>query len=125
MQSHVERLLPCLLTCFRDDSWPVRDGEGVYSRRALFLFDTYLFTAACVACGNFVKCFPQDSRSVNRGSIISAGDRLSLGLSWTNYITCFLIISPTEFRPFVRAPLSLWRTSSKHTVLRQGYPYVF
>ncbi|XP_065844840.1 uncharacterized protein [Oscarella lobularis] len=44
MQSHVERLLPCLLTCFRDDSWPVRD-------------------AACVACGNFVKCFPQDSRS--------------------------------------------------------------
>eukprot|EP00118_Oscarella_pearsei_P001458 m.7493 g.7493 ORF g.7493 m.7493 type:complete len:648 (+) comp18796_c0_seq1:28-1971(+) len=41
MQPHVQRLLPSLLTCFRDDSWPVRD-------------------AACIACGNFAKCFPQE-----------------------------------------------------------------
>ena len=39
----VERLLAALLECFSDDSWPVRD-------------------AACVACGNFVSCFPTESR---------------------------------------------------------------
>ncbi|XP_038077963.1 uncharacterized protein LOC119745577 [Patiria miniata] len=39
----VGRLLAALLECFSDDSWPVRD-------------------AACVACGNFVNCFPEESR---------------------------------------------------------------
>ncbi|KAL8583744.1 hypothetical protein ACOMHN_000365 [Nucella lapillus] len=40
---HVSKLLETLLLCFVDDSWPVRD-------------------AACVACGNFVLCFPEESR---------------------------------------------------------------
>ncbi|XP_048737561.2 uncharacterized protein LOC125652410 [Ostrea edulis] len=40
----VPQLLEALLICFNDDSWPVRD-------------------AACVACGNFVLCFPEESRS--------------------------------------------------------------
>ncbi|XP_071507896.1 uncharacterized protein [Diadema antillarum] len=43
VRSHVQRLLEALLVCFKDDSWPVRD-------------------AACVACGNFVRCFPEESR---------------------------------------------------------------
>eukprot|EP00117_Sycon_ciliatum_P041204 scpid24062/ scgid2286/ len=36
-------LLPALIDCFRDDSWPVRD-------------------AACIASGNFVKCFPDECK---------------------------------------------------------------
>ncbi|XP_076463710.1 uncharacterized protein LOC143295909 [Babylonia areolata] len=40
---YVSKLLETLLLCFVDDSWPVRD-------------------AACVACGNFVLCFPEESR---------------------------------------------------------------
>ncbi|XP_061173141.1 uncharacterized protein LOC133182346 [Saccostrea echinata] len=40
----IPQLLEALLICFNDDSWPVRD-------------------AACVACGNFVLCFPEESRS--------------------------------------------------------------
>ncbi|XP_067011656.1 uncharacterized protein [Anabrus simplex] len=40
----VEQLLHTLLVCFRDDSWPVRD-------------------AACLACGNFIQCFPEESRA--------------------------------------------------------------
>ncbi|XP_071164390.1 uncharacterized protein [Mytilus edulis] len=44
VRSHVPRLLAALLVCFNDDSWPVRD-------------------AACVACGNFVLCFPEESRN--------------------------------------------------------------
>jgi len=41
---HVSKLLETLLICFNDDSWPVRD-------------------AACIACGHFVLCFPEESRS--------------------------------------------------------------
>ncbi|CAL1530399.1 unnamed protein product [Lymnaea stagnalis] len=41
---YVSRLLETLLICFNDDSWPVRD-------------------AACIACGHFVLCFPEESRS--------------------------------------------------------------
>ncbi|XP_054710418.1 uncharacterized protein LOC129220102 [Uloborus diversus] len=41
----VSELLKTLLDCFGDDSWPVRD-------------------AACLACGNFVLCFPNESRNV-------------------------------------------------------------
>lgn len=41
---YVERLLNTLLVCFQDDSWPVRD-------------------AACLACGNFILCFPDESRA--------------------------------------------------------------
>ncbi|XP_050404936.1 uncharacterized protein LOC126820858 [Patella vulgata] len=40
---YISKLLEALLICFNDDSWPVRD-------------------AACVACGNFVLCFPDESR---------------------------------------------------------------
>jgi len=40
----VARLLETLLICFKDDSWPVRD-------------------AACIACGQFVLCFPEESKS--------------------------------------------------------------
>ncbi|XP_071081412.1 uncharacterized protein [Haliotis cracherodii] len=40
---NIPQLLAALVVCFNDDSWPVRD-------------------AACVACGNFVKCFPEESR---------------------------------------------------------------
>lgn len=43
VRSHIPRLLAALLICFNDDSWPVRD-------------------AACVACGNFVLCFPDESK---------------------------------------------------------------
>lgn len=42
LRPHVSDLLQALICCFKDDSWPVRD-------------------AACVACGNFVLCFPQES----------------------------------------------------------------
>lgn len=41
---HVPALLHALIVCFKDDSWPVRD-------------------TACVACGNFVKSFPEESRT--------------------------------------------------------------
>lgn len=40
---YVSQLLQTLLECFSDDSWPVRD-------------------AACLACGNFILCFPEESR---------------------------------------------------------------
>ncbi|XP_013398368.1 uncharacterized protein LOC106164872 [Lingula anatina] len=43
VRPHVSRLLDALLVCFADQSWPVRD-------------------AACIACGNFVLCFPEESR---------------------------------------------------------------
>ncbi|XP_014671947.1 PREDICTED: uncharacterized protein LOC106812561 [Priapulus caudatus] len=39
----VPPLLDALLVCFNDDSWPVRD-------------------AACLACGNFIFCFPDESK---------------------------------------------------------------
>ena len=42
---HVPRLLSCLLTCFRDASWPVRD-------------------AACLATGRCVLSFPEESREI-------------------------------------------------------------
>ncbi|XP_069690165.1 uncharacterized protein [Periplaneta americana] len=44
VRPYVERLLNTLLVCFKDDSWPVRD-------------------AACLACGNFILCFPDESRA--------------------------------------------------------------
>eukprot|EP00794_Sanderia_malayensis_P007320 gene7320-8138_t len=40
---HVSKLLSALLVCFKDESWPVRD-------------------TACVACGRFVKAFPNESK---------------------------------------------------------------
>ncbi|XP_033735448.1 uncharacterized protein LOC117323982 isoform X2 [Pecten maximus] len=40
----VPQLVETLIICFNDESWPVRD-------------------AACVASGNFVVCFPEESRS--------------------------------------------------------------
>ncbi|KAG7166267.1 putative HEAT-like repeat-containing protein [Homarus americanus] len=40
---HVPDLLHSLTVCFNDDSWPVRD-------------------AACVACGNFILCFPEEAQ---------------------------------------------------------------
>ncbi|KAJ8045682.1 putative serine/threonine-protein phosphatase PP2A regulatory subunit [Holothuria leucospilota] len=43
VRPHVSTLLEALLVCFQDGSWPVRD-------------------AACVACGNFVLCFPDESK---------------------------------------------------------------
>jgi len=44
LKPHVGTLLAALIDCFRDDSWPVRD-------------------AACLACGNFIKSFPDESSS--------------------------------------------------------------
>ena len=41
LSPHVSLLLSTLLVCFKDDCWPVRD-------------------AACLACGNFVACFPAE-----------------------------------------------------------------
>ncbi|XP_065058563.1 uncharacterized protein LOC135686289 [Rhopilema esculentum] len=41
---YVSTLLNALLVCFKDESWPVRD-------------------TACVACGSFVKSFPDECRS--------------------------------------------------------------
>ncbi|XP_045581052.1 uncharacterized protein [Procambarus clarkii] len=43
VRAHVPDLLHALTICFNDDSWPVRD-------------------AACVACGNFILCFPEESQ---------------------------------------------------------------
>ncbi|XP_064405972.1 uncharacterized protein LOC135351009 [Halichondria panicea] len=44
LRPYVGRLVSVLLECFHDDSWPVRD-------------------AACLACGNFLGCFPDECRS--------------------------------------------------------------
>ncbi|KAK3597150.1 hypothetical protein CHS0354_038078 [Potamilus streckersoni] len=44
VHKYIPTLLEALLICFNDDSWPVRD-------------------AACIACGNFVVCFPDESRT--------------------------------------------------------------
>jgi len=44
VRTHVAALKAALIECFRDDSWPVRD-------------------AACVACGNFIKAFPEETSS--------------------------------------------------------------
>ena len=41
---HVLKLLNALLVCFKDESWPVRD-------------------TACVACGSFVRSFPEESKA--------------------------------------------------------------
>jgi len=43
VRPHVSRLLDALHFCFQDESWPVRD-------------------TACVACGNFILNFPEESR---------------------------------------------------------------
>lgn len=43
VRAHVPDLLHALTVCFNDDSWPVRD-------------------AACVACGNFILCFPEEAQ---------------------------------------------------------------
>jgi hypothetical protein len=43
LKLYVSRLVEALLVCFKDDSWPVRD-------------------AACLACGNFVSCYPEECR---------------------------------------------------------------
>lgn len=43
LEPFVGRLITVLLECFQDESWPVRD-------------------AACLACGNFVSCFPSECR---------------------------------------------------------------
>lgn len=43
IRPHVCNLLDALVACFQDDSWPVRD-------------------AACLACGNFIECFPEESK---------------------------------------------------------------
>nr|XP_026694367.1 uncharacterized protein LOC113475084 [Ciona intestinalis] len=42
VKKFVPELLAALLECFKDDSWPVRD-------------------AACIACGNFVLSYPDES----------------------------------------------------------------
>ena len=46
IQPHFQTLLEVLLSCFQDESWPVRD-------------------AACVACGNFIKALPDEARYVS------------------------------------------------------------
>lgn len=56
LQPYVDLLLRTLISCFKDDSWPVRD-------------------MACVAAGSFVRCFPEESRS-------SLG--VLMPLFWTN-----------------------------------------
>ncbi|XP_068210771.1 uncharacterized protein [Palaemon carinicauda] len=43
VRNHVPDLLQALTICFNDDSWPVRD-------------------AACVACGSFILCFPDEAK---------------------------------------------------------------
>ena len=42
MRPFVDDLLACLIDCFKDESWPVRDS-------------------ACVSTGKFVKTFPEES----------------------------------------------------------------
>ncbi|XP_066947983.1 uncharacterized protein [Macrobrachium rosenbergii] len=44
VRKHVPDLLQTLTICFNDDSWPVRD-------------------AACVACGSFILCFPDEAKN--------------------------------------------------------------
>jgi len=44
LEAHWEPLLDCLIDCFGDDSWPVRD-------------------ATCIAAGNFVRSLPDKTRS--------------------------------------------------------------
>lgn len=44
VKPYVCRLFRTLLVCFRDPSWAVRD-------------------AACLACGNFVLCYPEESKA--------------------------------------------------------------
>ena len=43
VQPYISQIHEALLVCFKDESWPVRD-------------------TACVACGNFVQAFPDDSK---------------------------------------------------------------
>ncbi|CAB3990045.1 Leishmanolysin-like peptidase, partial [Paramuricea clavata] len=44
VRPHVGVLLEAMIECFKDEGWPVRD-------------------AACLACGNFVQCFPEECRA--------------------------------------------------------------
>lgn len=44
LRPHLKRLLDALTTCFKDDSWPVRD-------------------AACIGLGNLVSVFPEETRA--------------------------------------------------------------
>ncbi|EEB20167.1 hypothetical protein Phum_PHUM604480 [Pediculus humanus corporis] len=45
VRPYVNELLNTLVICFQDNSWPVRD-------------------AACLACGNFILCFPNESKPI-------------------------------------------------------------
>ncbi|KAM7535399.1 hypothetical protein Aperf_G00000091356 [Anoplocephala perfoliata] len=44
LRPHLNRLLEALITCFKDDSWPVRD-------------------AACIGLGNLISVFPEETRA--------------------------------------------------------------
>eukprot|EP00010_Vexillifera_abyssalis_P001453 CAMPEP_0201560856 /NCGR_PEP_ID=MMETSP0173_2-20130828/78487_1 /ASSEMBLY_ACC=CAM_ASM_000268 /TAXON_ID=218659 /ORGANISM="Vexillifera sp., Strain DIVA3 564/2" /LENGTH=459 /DNA_ID=CAMNT_0047975319 /DNA_START=765 /DNA_END=2144 /DNA_ORIENTATION=- len=47
----VEKLIPPLMDCFKDASWPVRD-------------------AACTACAQFVSAFPKECECANQGQLL-------------------------------------------------------
>lgn len=64
LRPHISKLVTVLLECFKDDSWPVRDGWLGFGLHLINLVSIFLliFTAACLACGNFVACFPEECR---------------------------------------------------------------
>ncbi|KAK3733797.1 hypothetical protein QZH41_015115, partial [Actinostola sp. cb2023] len=81
---YVTTLLDALVVCFKDDSWPVRD-------------------AACVACGNFILCFPEECRctlvghwplkweEVEAAWIICLKEHQSLGKSLMGECICLVV----------------------------------
>jgi hypothetical protein len=44
-RKNIDKLLKCLVDCFKDESWPVRD-------------------VACIACAHFVATFPEESQEM-------------------------------------------------------------
>jgi hypothetical protein len=72
VQPYIRGMLDTLIECFQDESWPVRDGENetealmICISNQFFTSSEFLFVsiaAACLACGNFVLAFPEESRS--------------------------------------------------------------
>ena len=59
LRPYIPQLMSTLIDCFNDDSWPVRDCEY----RTLLTWLTtlsFILPAACLACGNFITCFPDE-----------------------------------------------------------------
>ena len=61
LRPYIPQLMSTLIDCFNDDSWPVRDCEYHTLLHLTYLpLCVFFLLAACLACGNFITCFPDE-----------------------------------------------------------------